>query len=382
MEKKVSQTRQRKRNFFPKRTHMNKITACIFPETLPDEGLLFPLVQVFETLVHLQTIENDPRPEPESPFIQELRRRQELLGFTSVPLGGQREHFLTLARDIATRGHDYITQLGMLTLADMNPRKATESKSSIIATLMRSNDTPERKDEEEILLWQARLVLKLGELFDRDQKALSKALQGIDARQDALLAELREDTDSLFSYPTNTRTIAREADGTLRHRLRAWSRLFFHHPSPLEQPQIFVTSHDEAMAILQEIYEKNHGQPPEQVLILDLPAASGPWSMDLPVSKRLLENCPELRTTLEALVTTVHGGAEQGGNLHSEHQWQQQCEIQFPAEHYGRTRLELYLFPGIAPERLFLESFAGGAAGENDRKTTAFPGTIVGLLKV
>ena len=218
---------------------MNTTTAYIFPETLPDKELLFPLVQVFETLVHLQTVENEPRTEPDSPFIEELRRHQRLRAWTPIPLGHQREHFLALAQDIATRGHEYINQLSMLTLADMHLHQSTESRNSIITNLLRGSDIRNQKDEEQTLLWQARLILKMAEILDREQKAVDKALQSIDKRQKAILEELREETDTLFSK--GNQPIAREKDGALGYRLRAWTRLFFHHPSS-NQPEILVTS--------------------------------------------------------------------------------------------------------------------------------------------
>ena len=39
---------------------MNNVIACVFPDTCPNEDLLFPLVQVFDQLVYLQAVEDEP----------------------------------------------------------------------------------------------------------------------------------------------------------------------------------------------------------------------------------------------------------------------------------------------------------------------------------
>lgn len=362
---------------------MHTTTACIFPETLPDKELLFPLVQVFELLVHLQTVENDSRREPDSPFIEELRRTQRLQACTPIPLGNQREHFLALAHDIATRGHEYINQLSMLTLADMHLQPSVENRNSIITNLLRGSDIRNQKDEEQTLLWQDRLILKLAETLDREQKAVDKALEAIDKRQKALMEELCEEADSLFSK--DTQPIARERNDALGHRLRAWSRLFFHRP-PSNQPEFLVTSHEEAMTSLQDMYEKNHGHAWQQIAVLELPAAPCPWPMEFPVPGQLTEGCSKLRSFLRELLVTVfehpghHQITVQRGAPNLEQQWQQQCERQFPAREYGRCRLEIFVFPGISPQCLFLESFAGKIPNK-DGAPAAWSGTIVGLLR-
>ena len=51
---------------------MNNVTACIFPDTLPDEALLFPLVQVFNQLVYLQAVEDEPLGTHLTPGIEHL----------------------------------------------------------------------------------------------------------------------------------------------------------------------------------------------------------------------------------------------------------------------------------------------------------------------
>ena len=67
---------------------MNKSIACVFPETLPDDRLLFPLVQVFGTLVQMQAVEHEPLDQTLlSPFITDLLQQGRLSFITPVPGG-------------------------------------------------------------------------------------------------------------------------------------------------------------------------------------------------------------------------------------------------------------------------------------------------------
>lgn len=365
---------------------MNKIAACIFPETLPDESLLFPLVQVFEQLVYLQAVEDEPL-ETDSSFLftQQLLRQGTLQLLTPIPLGEQRERFLALTSDIQRRGDDYTSQLSMLTLAGLPQRRGTESKNAILTTLLQSGNIESRKEEEEeLLLWQSRLMLKLGEFFDAEQAAVNEALQKITSRQGDLLAELREETDNPFSLPASLHDSDHETDGILRHRLKAWSRLYFHGPT---QPQIFVTCHEAAIDTLQEVFEKNHRQSATLIASLELPARRDPASSDSLTPDPVIRQGSGLQTALTALTTTetfTPAQTEEMIQLFAECAaiWSQILEGRYPAEQHGRCTLDLFLFPGISSRQLFLESFTGSSSAEEaDKGRTGSSGALVGLLK-
>ena len=78
---------------------MNRILACIFPETLPDAGLLAPLVQVFNQVVHMQAVENEP-PATDSTYLNQCRKMGRLRSFTPAPLGQERDRFMALVEDM------------------------------------------------------------------------------------------------------------------------------------------------------------------------------------------------------------------------------------------------------------------------------------------
>ena len=364
---------------------MKNFTACVFPDTLPDEELLFPLVPVFGELVYLQAVENEPlATELSTPFLDRLLQQGTLQLFTPAPLGGQRERFLALTGDMQKRGADYMSQLSMLTLAGMHRRGEEESKNAILASLLQSGNIDSRKEEEELLLWQSRLLLKLGECFDAEQAELHRALRKLAGREDALMAELREE-DSPFSLMAGLQDSDDKAGGILNHRLKAWSRLYFHGTPPVP-PQIFVTRHEAALDTLQEVFEKNHRHSARQIASLELPARCDLESLDASTSDPLIRHCPGLQAALALLTATEAAPPSLGEELAQRFtaltpDWSHCVDSRYPAGQYGRCTLELFLFPEISARQLFLESFAGGGVSEDDTRLTAGSSVMVGLLK-
>lgn len=362
---------------------MNNVIACVFPDTLPDEELLFPLVQVFGQLVYMQAVEQEPLTKDLStPFIEHLLQQKTLRLFTPVPLGEQRDRFLALMKDMKNRKDDYMSQLSMLTLAGLNRRGRMESKNTILSNLLQSGNIDSRKEEEELLLWQSRLMLKLGEFYDVEQTELNKALRELAGRQDALLAELREETDTPFSLTTGLQDANRKGDGILQHRLNAWSRLFFHDIAPI-QPQIFVTRHQAAMDTLQEIFEKNHEQSALKIASLELPAEHEP---DLLAPDQLLHQCPGLEAALTMLISLDAFSPSRVEEINKrftecEGEWSHYLDARYPAGQFGRCTLDLFFFPEISARKLFLESFSRNQPSADDKSPTPGSKVLVGLMK-
>jgi hypothetical protein len=191
-------------------------------------------------------------------FPDHWRRQGWLEGCTPVPLGEQRERFRALVRDMRQRGETYTSQLSMLTLAGLNrPNSSKEQPHSILANLLQGAAI-KGQEEAELLLWQSRLILQLGEIFDGEQADLNSALATIAKRQDRLLAELCDGEENPFSIPVSIQDTCRETDTILRHRLKAWTRFCFH--GDTTAPGLLITSHQTAMDLLQEVFEKIRGK--------------------------------------------------------------------------------------------------------------------------
>ena len=221
---------------------MSNIKACIFPQTVPDAAHFLPLVHVFPSLVYLQAIENNSSAVAEKGSLtRQLIDRDQITFFSPAPLGDDRERFLSLIADLHNRRDDYASQLSALALMNLSDKGKKESRHSIISHL-KGSQQPEQ-DSRSMLLWQARLVLKLGELFDREQKEIDNQLASMAQKQDNLLQELREETDNPFSLTQGISEVTRETDAMLSQRLTAWAQIYcLGHVPDSAYTRLFITS--------------------------------------------------------------------------------------------------------------------------------------------
>ena len=188
--------------------------AYIFPNILPDNGLVFPLAQLFEQVVFLRPVEDDP-PKIDIPFSPEIADQQgsgECINYSCpAPLAEDRDRFLALLRDIRSRPEDYAGHLGNLSAGLGNMVRPNEQEHAIMDTLLRQTGirtgsgehTPQaekgqEKNASSVRLWQARLLLKLGESVDRNQAEIRRNLDRMTRQQEDLLKDLREGGREVF----------------------------------------------------------------------------------------------------------------------------------------------------------------------------------------
>lgn len=359
---------------------MNKRIVCAFPETLPGERLLFPLVQVFDQVVYMQAVENEPVEQgPGAAFITRCLQLGRLQLHAPAPLGDHRERFLALVSDMRRRGADYTSQLSMLTLAALNCRDISESNASIVSNLLQRSNIKEQ-EETELLLWQSRLILKLGEFFDSEQAELSAALRAIADRQNTLFAQLCEEDSTPFVLPVTSQDDVQETNGILRHRLKAWSRLCLH--AGYWPPGILVTRHRAAIDLLQEVFEKRYRQSARQIVDLELPCASSTTADDAIPGEACKLHCPSLHTGLAMLAADISSERLESEALPLLHtgqaQWSQWLSECFPGR--DRCRLDLFFFPGATAGELCAASFDGGRFFQTQKEQSEL-GCVVGLLE-
>jgi hypothetical protein len=330
----------------------------------------------------MQAIENEPSEQgAETAFIELCRQRGHLQAFTPAPLGDQRERFRALVQGIRRSGDTYTSQLSMLTLAGLNRRNQPESHHSLLSGLLQRSDIREQK-ETELLLWQSRLIVKLGELFDIEQAELSKALREIAHRQDSLLAELCEEEENPFVLPASVQDANQETDGILRHRLKAWTRLCFHDANPV--PGLLITRHRTAMDLLQEVYEKLYRQSARPLISLEIPIPAS--SQGLSLDGSLDQQCPSLGSVLGDMAASgsslqLTGEREQLLQTGLS-EWSRCTADLFSSTRTERCDLDLFLFPTITAHRLFSESFAGASCSGQQETMADSSGCVVGLLSM
>ena len=352
---------------------MNTTFACLFPETLPDAGFVFPLLQVFDGVVHLQAVENEPL-ETDSPYLRQCVEAGTLRPFSPSHLGEDRPRFLALVEDMRRHGADYISQLSMLTVAGLQRNEQMETSQALVADLLKRSDIRTR-EEEQTRLWQSRLVLKLGEWHDRQQADIDTALGEIIARQESLLQELREEEDSSFALTTEIAEHRRETETMLRHRLKAWYRLALHNQNPL--PGIPITRHAAILDQLQEMFEKRQAIQAKSLATLQLPQLP----LDAKLGTPLIDQLPALKEILAQLALPCT--PEQASTLAQQlavhqDQWQALVEGTYPEAEHEHCRLELVFFPGVSTNELLEAGCAGGQGTE--RSSAGATGCCIGLL--
>jgi len=337
---------------------MKNSTVCIFPDTMPRVEVLFPLVQVFSPVVYLRSVENDDPEGADQSSLYHAMIDQGLVRFVCPALLAEnRDRFLQLVHDLQHRGDDYASQLKNLTLAGLGRREGSESKTSIIGTLLKQTGIEQTKEEEQrsMILWQARLVLKLGEIFDREQEELQEHLNKISDREQELLEKLREKNEQPFSLTRALNNAGSITDGQLRLRLKAWSRLFGL-GTKQDTGSIFITTNRETIDQLADHYESIHNQQPGRILSLLLPAGR--------TCETFAEQRDGFRKEGAQLLVAIddllkHPDSEKAAPTLEgpDSDWARLLEHHFPIADNGRCTLTLYAVPDTSPAHLFLESF-------------------------
>lgn len=364
---------------------MTNTSAYIFPETVPGDEILFPLVQVFKPLVYCRAVEDDEIPEDlQSTFARELDEKKQCAVHVPSPLGEQRERFLALINDLKNRRDDYAAQLKNLSLSGIGKggRARGESKNSIIENLLQSNSVAREKQEKhEMLLWQARLLLKLGEIFDADQVSLQRDLDKISQLESGLFSELRKEQGDPYAMTKNISSAIGQIDGLQRLRLKAWTRLFCLGAEQLKTAACFVTTNKDAVELLVEEYEQLCGKNGQRFLEVVLPTVES--------GEVKIENIQELRKEKrtaglqEIIADPAKLETDQAEDFASlEGRWAGLLERFWPTGEYGRCRLHLYSLPEVEVTELFMSTFGRDEDYSQVDELEAKAGGVVGWLEL
>ncbi len=330
----------------------------IFPDTVPTGRMFFPLVPVFEPVVYFQAVEEDQVP-PE--LVDQALDDPALAGRIRIqvpaPLGDDRDRFLKLVTDLRVRRDEYAAQLGHLTLAGVSAasRPARETKSAIVGSLLSSLGIREREDDARRMeLWQARLVLKLAEIYDAEQAGLGRGLEFLESRQEALLEELRRETDNPFLRTEELSAVPPLTGERLQLRLKAWTRLFVGGSVELGREPVFVATGREPVDALAECYARMTGREAVQLATVELPAV-------LPDSAALTGEIFPLRngdgSLTSVLDTFFRDGGEGAAGMETD-RWQAELDQLCPPDTCGRCLLHLFGFSRVSARHIFARAFS------------------------
>lgn len=356
---------------------MNRISVVVFPDTVPDARTILSLVPVFEPVVYCLPVENDDSAAPMDSVESALVESSLCSLHAPAPLGEDRERFLRLVGDLQTRRDDYASQLAHVSLAGMSTgsQPRSETKSSILSSLLSGHGIESREQEmRDKLLWQARLVLKLGEQFDADQRKIAEDMQHINKHEQALFSGLVREGEDRFSLTGRLTALTPDAERMHRLRLKAWARLLAYGREPVPG-SVFVTTDQDAVDRLCEEVGKSSGTAPAPLVALPLPIAAGTEAAVDQVLKFRSDEAPLLEIITGMLADPSPFTGE------SLSQWNAALEKNFPSAGWGRSRLTLYHFPGARVKPLFLSCF-GHDEDELEVELAQEPGQdiFIGLL--
>lgn len=290
---------------------------CVFPDTLPKDEILFPLVQCFAEAVYLAAAENDLPDAHDMPSLAGLLLAQGLLRFhCPAPLGADQERFLSLVKELRQRPGDYAE----LALAG-NSGSGPESQDAIVSALRRQQGGGDATDSmARERLWQARLLLKLGESADRQEEEIRQSLRRIERREQSMLRTLRDEDAAVF--PAAAAPTVMATSRHLRLRLKAWRHLLACGSQPLPAC-VFVTADREAFDGIME----ERGTAVQPLFELPLPA----WPAD--------GNFAEKRASFQHEAAAVISRLPDAVDLKA---WEKALEHVYPKADHGRCLLSLH----------------------------------------
>lgn len=385
--------------------------AYIFPNILPEDTVVFPLTQLFKQVAFLRPVEDDP-PEANSPLLREISEQQEesraFISTCPVPLAGDRDRFLGLLRDIHLHPEDYAGHLGHLAACLGSAGRlvsSEENEQSIMEALLRQTGLQaERKDNAHesthesgkgqaentafVVLWQARLLLKLGETVDRNQADIRRVLDKMTLQEMELFKELRkegkEEKDEKLLMPdlpiiSPEKSISSEQQGL---RLKAWARLFAFSKESFVNTAFISLSSDAVEALLEQ-YRKKYSRTEKQTVRLLLPLYCAGKENILLRRNRFQEEADAL---LNAIRVYLMKPGDSVFSKENEAVWNDLLEQHYPATEYGRCILTLYFLPDVNPKALFLDTFAAqdelpeDVTAQQAAESKKGPGIVLGLL--
>jgi len=352
---------------------MNSLNTLLFPGTTIHSIRQFPLFLLLRKIHILQPVEDEPdtaSAEPSDNFIKS--------GFCQVhtpcPLGESRKRFQHLVQDISTRKDDYAAQLSALTLAtlsdsDENTLSEREIISSIKTPTQHTIEVKKEIEKEE-RLWQARLVLAIGEILDREEEEIALNLARLEDDETSLFQELHGESnisdteENPFAEVSQMKENLRVLHpGSVKNRCKAWTILFSE--SSQQNPDILLTTIPESVDLLLDEYEKISGNSALKIATLPLPGFIG-WEREKACNTALDFHAKygTLITELETEFSTVKNNKERteqdikNGCLSASlsKSWESALEQEFPKEQHGRIAAKIYLFPQTSCSTLLLNS--------------------------
>ena len=356
---------------------MNSLNNLYFPGTAFYSIRQYPLFLLLAKIHLIKPVEAAPaKSGKESPdnFIKSGFCQEH----TPCPLGEDRNRFLRLIDDISHRQDDYAAQLSSLVLASQSSVLSDDedSERAIISSLHNPEQVLQKKQQtgKDEKLWQARLVLAIGELLDSEEEEIARNLAVLDDEQAELFKQLHGEGDDIevdelsnspFAALTQVeRHIGAAHSGNVKKRFMAWKTLFLE--SELQDCEIFLSGSQDAGDILLELYEQKTGLTAPLFAGLELPGLIGTSSAQaVQAVLAFREDNQELMGRIaEIFAEMIHEKNFDTGKSSFQaisDAWNDQLETAFPERQFGRTAVSCYLLPDMACATVVGGSYSGTA---------------------
>lgn len=337
---------------------MNSLNALYFPGTAIYSVSQYPLFLLFPKL-HILTVAESNIHGKQEQATDSFTESDFCQLHTPCPLGDDLERFTHLLRDIKNRKDDYAAQLSALTLASMStPRHNNDnSQQEILSSLLRGNQLiqDEKVEKKNMLIWQARLVLAMSEMLDKEEEEIARQLAFLESEETDLFKELQGEEDdleeeNLFAKLSLTRDNMNPPNpGNMKKRFQSWQQLYNEgHP-----PYDLLLATDSDVADL--IFESFEGEATAKAIHLGqlvLPAIID-WNEEKAVhtARSFQENNSELLNDFTNMLIEVKNRSNLVKQSDSTAifsklagMWEQRIETQFPIKRFGRLPIEFYGF--------------------------------------
>ncbi len=334
--------------------------SLVFPDTDIFSYRQFPLLLFSTPVYYLQPVETEGvETENDGAIFISSGLCQ---AHTPAPLGEDRDRFQRLIHDIEFRKDDYAAQLSSLTMAAMSSKKdmsSREKRYQIISSLLGSDAAVPAKDGEDKLdLWQARLVLAVAEILQKEEAELNEELQLLDSQELEMYRSLKggtgpDETDPFSELEQITARLNSARPQEMKMRFRSW--LKFMRTAPIPDISLFIASSVDSSDQLINEFEKTNDHAPVPVLELPLPdrIEASPKYVAARI-KDFHRDAVEVRGSIAEDLNRLIGSDSLSGDstdnlLPTSHkyldQWSELIEEHFPAGSHGRSSLVFYLLP-------------------------------------
>ncbi len=359
---------------------MNSLTTLFFPGTTVNRLSLFPVFLLFQNIHVLSPLEDYPAGDSKE-FPDTFIKSGFCQVHTPCPLGPDKNRFLRLLADIRSGRDDYAAQLSSLTLAAMTGRgkaQGEESERSIIRSLSGIQDTPVETSQQEKMekLWQARLVLAIGDLLDQEEEEITLKMAALEYEEKGLFKELQgddegEDEENPFAELTRMESTKRgNSTANVQKRFKAWKTLYLAGEVP--KCQTFLAGFKEIGDGLLEAFKERTGRAALPVAKLQLPVFVG-WNSaegKEAVLQFTAKNTTFLTSLQEELNAMFKGEMLAGQQVEPAalkasitEDWEELLAADFPADRFGRMVVSFYFLSELSCATLVGGNFPCTSSG-------------------